>query len=151
MDSDFYFGLAVGIVGIIVFYFIMKRSHDSELDQIEYGYHKALENSKTSQRSSIKGKIYEQVAPILPEFAKLHNFGDVRFLGSPIDFVVFKNMSQFKEGSKDNPEIELAFVEIKTGSGELSDLQKAIKKACKSKEIPFDEIYADIDSLNNPK
>ena len=38
-------------------------------------------------RYVLTGKVWEQVAPYLPNFK--HNPSDIRFLGSPVDFVVF--------------------------------------------------------------
>src|SRR5881397_605457 len=46
-----------------------------------------------TQRVVIKGKIAEQMAPLFPEFRKRYNPADARFIGSPIDYIIFRNLS----------------------------------------------------------
>ena len=149
MDYNFLLGLAIGVIGIIIVYFIMKSRHKSQIHEIEVDHDRELDRTTNTQRSVVKGKVTEQLSPLLPEFAKLYDFGDVRFLGSPIDFVVFKNMSKFNKNSKENLPIEIGFVEIKTGEySKLSNLQKTIKQSCIDKKIPFDEIGINSNSQN---
>ena len=44
-------------------------------------------DSVNRSRSTLKGRISEQMAPLLPEFP--FSSADARFIGNPIDFVVF--------------------------------------------------------------
>jgi predicted Holliday junction resolvase-like endonuclease len=44
-------------------------------------------DSVNRSRSTLKGRISEQMTPFLPEF--LFASADARFIGNPIDFVVF--------------------------------------------------------------
>jgi predicted Holliday junction resolvase-like endonuclease len=55
-------------------------------------------DSVNRSRSTLKGKIAEQMAPILPEFA--YNPADARFIGSPVDFVIFDGYTQVKDDSE---------------------------------------------------
>ena len=55
------------------------------------------------------GRVYEQLVPYLPDFP--FNPKDVRFLGSPVDFVVF-------DGLSDGHVARVVFVEVKTRSSE---------------------------------
>jgi len=107
----------------------------------------ALEQS----RSKLKGKISEQMAPFLPEFSAKYESSDARFLGSPIDFVVFKDMSKFNKKTKeDDVPIEVVLVEIKTGDkASLSTLEKAIKKAVDEGRVSFDVIRQNIERPNS--
>src|SRR5262249_40523194 len=52
------------------------------------------------------GKVFEQIVPHLPEFE--FNPKDARFIGSPVDFVVF-------DGLSDGDSCRVVFVEVKTG------------------------------------
>jgi len=100
-----------------------------------------------SSRNTIKGKISEQMSPLFPEFYSKYEPSDARFLGSPIDFVIFKNMSKFDKKTKDeeNP-IEVVLLDIKTGKyAGLSPLQKSIKKAVEEKRVSFDVIEPNIE------
>ncbi len=62
------------------------------------------------QRSSttILGKVGEQLAPLLLFENHNINLKDLRFLGSPIDFIAFKGLEEEK------PE-EVVFIEVKSG------------------------------------
>ena len=60
---------------------------------------------------------------------------EVRFIGKPIDFIVFKGMD---EGKID----EVIFVEVKTGQSKLSDVQKSLKKSVDEKKITWEEYRA---------
>jgi len=100
-----------------------------------------------TSRSSLKGKISEQMSPLFPEFYSKYEPSDARFLGSPIDFVIFRNMSKFDKKTKDeeNP-IEVVLLDIKTGKyAGLNPLQKSIKKAVEEKRVSFDVIEPNIE------
>jgi len=43
-------------------------------------------------RAAIAGRVTEQIAPYLPEFK--YNPKDARFIGSPIDFIVFDGLDE---------------------------------------------------------
>ncbi len=55
----------------------------------------------------VKGKVLEHFAPYFPNFP--YNPQDARFLGAPVDFIVFDGLS---EGELK----QIVFVEVKTGS-----------------------------------
>lgn len=82
-------------------------------------------------KSVITGQQAEQVAPFLPEFP--YNPSDARFLGSPIDFVVFDGLSKGKLE-------EIVIVEVKTGKSGLTTRERAIKKAVREGRVSFKEI-----------
>ena len=128
----------------------LQKKHNEDIKKLKQDNEKAKELSLNQQRSSVKGKINEQVAPFMPEFSEKYAASDARFLGSPIDFVIFKNMSKFDKTTKDekNP-IEVVLVDIKTGkSKRLSDLEKAIKIACEEGRVSFDQIDIEESSKN---
>src|SRR5258706_12753054 len=54
------------------------------------------------------GKVHEQLVPYLPEFG--FNPKDARFLGSPVDLIVF-------DGLADGELRRVVFLEVKTGGG----------------------------------
>jgi len=84
----------------------------------------ALERS----RVVLKGKISEQIAPLLPEFE--HKPSDARFLGSPIDYVVF-------DGYSDGKEVDIIFLEVKHGSSKLTKDEERIKRAVEGKRVKW--------------
>ena len=138
------------LIIIVVFLIKLQKKHNEDIKKLKQDNEKAKELSLNQQRSSVKGKINEQVAPFMPEFSEKYAASDARFLGSPIDFVIFKNMSKFDKTTKDekNP-IEVVLVDIKTGkSKRLTDLEKAIKIACEEGRVSFDQIDIEESSKN---
>ncbi len=77
------------------------------------------------------GKVYEQLVPYLPDFP--FNPKDVRFLGSPVDFVVF-------DGLSDGHITRIVFVEVKTGAADLSTRERRIRDAVHDSRVEWYEL-----------
>lgn len=88
------------------------------------------EDAKKRSTSSLLGKITEHLIPFSDYFNQF-NPKDARFIGSPIDLIVFDGMADNK------PQITIHFVEIKTGSSALSALQKKIQSAVENKRVEW--------------
>jgi predicted Holliday junction resolvase-like endonuclease len=70
-------------------------------------------------RAVLGGLVSEQIAPLLPGFP--FDPGDCRFIGKPVDFIVFRGMNE-KNIS------EVIFLEVKTGASRaLSDQEKRLR------------------------
>jgi predicted Holliday junction resolvase-like endonuclease len=82
------------------------------------------------------GKITEHLIPFSEEFKKF-NSKDARFIGSPIDLIVFDGISDNK------PEIAIYFIEVKSGGSNLSPRQKKIRDAIASGNIYWWPITVD--------
>jgi predicted Holliday junction resolvase-like endonuclease len=74
------------------------------------------------------GKVTEHVAPFIPEFK--YNPKDARFIGSPLDFVVF-------DGLDEGVLRKIVFVEVKTGSSKLNTHERNIQRAVQQKLVEF--------------
>jgi predicted Holliday junction resolvase-like endonuclease len=59
---------------------------------------------------------------------------DARFIGSPIDLIVFDGLTEIKE------EITIYFIEVKTGKSTLSEAQRKIWQAIVNKRIDWRQI-----------
>ncbi len=79
-------------------------------------------------KSVMKGQGAEQIAPFREDFP--YNYNDCRFLGSPIDLIVF-------DGNSINNVSKVVFVEIKTGKSQLSKRQRQIKKAVENGSVEW--------------
>ena len=88
---------------------------------------------KRSQ-SVIVGKVTEHMVPFLPDFP--WNPKDARFIGSPIDFLVFDGLDEGQLRS-------VFFVEVKTASSPLSSREKQIREAIETRRIGWREIRID--------
>jgi predicted Holliday junction resolvase-like endonuclease len=77
------------------------------------------------------GKVSEQLLPYLPGFR--FNPKDARFLGSPVDLVVFDGV--------DEGELRgVWFLEVKTGNAVLSGRERQIRDAILEKRVGWDEL-----------
>lgn len=88
------------------------------------------DNTKRS-KSVVSGKVTEQILPYFPDF--IWNPRDARFLGSPIDLVIFHGM--------DSGEIEkVIFVEIKSGKSSLTSRERKLRDAILDKRVEWVEL-----------
>ena len=88
--------------------------------------------------SVTRGKMTEHMVPYLPGFG--FNPTDTRFIGSPIDLVVF-------DGLSDGDVKKIVFVEIKTGVSTLSTRERFVRNAINAGNIEWLEIKV---NLENP-
>ncbi len=93
-----------------------------------------------TSRAVLKGKIAEQMAPLLPGFLSKYNPADARFIGSPIDYLIFRNMSKGKDSEEP---IDIVLLDVKTGDAGLNPVQKKIKEAAAKKRVTFDVLRVD--------
>jgi hypothetical protein len=85
---------------------------------------------KTS-RAVLGGQFSEQLAPFLPDFP--YSPGDCRFIGKPIDLLVFRGMGD-KEIS------EVIFVEVKSGKARaLSTQEKKLREAVQAGRVSWEQ------------
>lgn len=94
--------------------------------------------------STIMGKVGEHLAPLL--IFKKYNINpkDFRFIGSPIDFIAFKGLS---EGNVE----KIIFFEVKSGKSKvLSDRESAVKNAVELKKVEWQlfDLASEIQSIN---
>ena len=84
----------------------------------------------TRSQAVTLGKVTEHLVPFRQDFD--FNPKDVRFLGSPIDLVIFDGLS---EGTVR----EVVFLEIKTGSSTLSTRERTVRDAVKLGRVRWEE------------
>jgi predicted Holliday junction resolvase-like endonuclease len=87
---------------------------------------------KKSQAVTL-GKVTEHLIPYLPDFA--YNPRDVRFLGSPIDLIVFDGLDGGDLG-------DIVFIEVKTGDSDLNSRERRVREAVQSKRVRWLELRA---------
>jgi Endonuclease related to archaeal Holliday junction resolvase len=119
------FGLVVGIaIGFLVAWvcFLVWKVRYTSIIRVD-----AVQRS---QAVTI-GKVQEQVVPYLPGFP--YNPKDVRFLGSPVDLVVF-------DGLADGRLRRVVFLEVKTGSSTLSPRERLVRDVIQAREVEWAEL-----------
>jgi predicted Holliday junction resolvase-like endonuclease len=78
------------------------------------------EDTQKRSRAVIAGQVAERFTPFMPSIFQ-YNPKDARFIGSPIDLIVF-------DGADEDDVRRIIFLEVKTGNSSLSTRQKQIKK-----------------------
>ncbi|MBN1875390.1 MAG: endonuclease [Anaerolineae bacterium] len=118
------------------------RIHDLEAEhtvELSYVQHQGVAQS----RAVLKGKLAEQIAPLLPGFAYLP--ADARFLGDPVDYVVFNGYTDIKDNAGDGEDLEVVILDIKQGKSTLSQGQRRIAQAIEAGKVRFEvvRVFAD--------
>lgn len=104
---------------------VLKSSRESVVQE---AVSSARKDSVKRQRAILKGQAMEQLSPFIhPEY----QIKDYKFLGDPIDYVIYKGMSQKSD------DLEIIFLDIKTGTAKLTGIQKKVKKAIEANRVSF--------------
>jgi predicted Holliday junction resolvase-like endonuclease len=86
-------------------------------------------------RAVLGGLVSEQIAPLLPGFP--FDPGDCRFVGKPVDFIVFKGMNE-----KDISEV--IFLEVKSGkSRNFNSQERKLREVIRNGNVKWAEFYAE--------
>jgi len=143
--TDFLIPAIAFIFGLIVAYLIFRARvsvyeerarNDLERWKLECT-NDIRKDSVNRSRSTLKGRISEQMAPLLPEFPFAP--ADARFIGNPIDFVVFDGYTKAKDEKGDA--ISVVLVEVKKGKGKLTREETLIKKAVEEGRVSWRTIF----------
>jgi predicted Holliday junction resolvase-like endonuclease len=92
-------------------------------------------------RSVLSGMFAEQLAPYLPDFP--FSPTEAKFIGAPIDFLVFKGMDAHHIE-------EVIFVEVKSGSSRLNHNEHRLKDAIENKRVRWHEYRVPSPLTNSP-
>jgi predicted Holliday junction resolvase-like endonuclease len=75
-----------------------------------------------------------------------YNAADARFIGNPVDFIVFKNLHTWSPNSGSEPQpVEVAFVEVKTNSSGLNRNERAVRDAVSNLRVKYDLLKISLD------
>lgn len=91
----------------------------------------ARKDSTKKQRATIKGQISETLAPW--SMTIVDSVSELNFLGNPIDFIGFKGL----DGKGD---IDIKFIEVKSGKSKLNSNQRRVRDAVIAKRIEWAEV-----------
>ncbi|OGN94748.1 MAG: Holliday junction resolvase [Chloroflexi bacterium RBG_13_51_18] len=93
----------------------------------------ARKSAVQQSRAVLGGKFTEQMVPFFPDFK--YDPTEVRFIGSPIDLIVFPGLAQ------GDPQ-EIVILEVKTGkSAGLTPAQKKIRQLIEDGMVRWEEIH----------
>lgn len=91
-------------------------------------------DSVNRSRATLKGKIAEQMAPVLPDFN--FNPADARFIGSPVDYIIFDGLTRVAD--EKGGEIWIVFMDVKkVNRAVLTRTQRLIRHAVERKAVSW--------------
>jgi predicted Holliday junction resolvase-like endonuclease len=114
-------GMALGLLVAWIYFLQWKSSYTRMIRQ------DAIQRSQ----AVTSGKVHEQLVPYLPGFP--YNPKDVRFLGSPVDLIVF-------DGLAEGDLRQIVFVEVKTGSAGLTHREQCVREIVEGREVGWAEL-----------
>jgi predicted Holliday junction resolvase-like endonuclease len=114
-------GIAIGLLVAWAYVLIWKLQYTASI----------REDAVQRSQAVTAGKVYEQLIPYLPGFP--YNPKDVRFLGSPIDLVVF-------DGLHAGEVRQIVFVEVKTGNSTLTHRERSVRDVIQAGEVGWAEL-----------
>ncbi|MDP1714311.1 MAG: Holliday junction resolvase-like protein [Anaerolineales bacterium] len=118
---------------------VLSKEATNTLEQWKVETEKEIRKDAIDKSQSVTmGKMTEHMVPYLPGFG--FNPTDARFIGSPIDLVVF-------DGLGDGDIRKIVFVEIKTGVSTLSTRERIVRDAIIAGKIEWMEVKV---NLENP-
>src|SRR3954468_10691551 len=121
---DLVLGIAIGIVVAWLYFLIWKLRYTARI----------RENAVQRSLAVTAGKVHEQLVPYLPDFG--FNPKDARFLGSPVDLVVFDGLA---EGNVRR----VVFLEVKTGGAPLTTRERQVRDVIDAREVVWAELRLD--------
>ena len=135
------------IMGLTVAYLVQNRDKSSAVSsntQLIQGYEaklrdqqqqhqreieRARKQSVARSRYTIKGLIAEQLVPLLKGFT--YEPSDARFIGSPVDYVVFNGYTAMRDKGESSETLEVVILDIKQGGANLSANQRRLLRRLK--------------------
>ncbi len=114
-------GIAIGLLLAWVYVLIWKARYTATI----------REDAVQRSQAVTVGKVHEQVVPYLPEFR--YNPKDARFLGTPVDLVVF-------DGLADGQLRRIVFLEVKTGASDLTNRERQVRDVVEAREVEWAEL-----------
>jgi predicted Holliday junction resolvase-like endonuclease len=112
-------------------------------DKLRKAVSAARKDSVNQSRAVLKGKMAEQIAPLLPGFDYWP--ADSRFLGDPVDYVVFSGYSACKDHLEDCHNMEVVILDIKQGKSGLTYGQRQIAQAVAEGRVRFEVVRVNSD------
>jgi predicted Holliday junction resolvase-like endonuclease len=121
MRLDLLIGIAIGVVIAWLYFLVWKARYTAAI----------RENAVQRSLAVTTGKVHEQLIPYLPEFG--YNPKDARFLGSPVDLVVF-------DGLAEGQVRRVVFLEVKTGGSPLTRRERQVRDVIEAREVVWAEL-----------
>ena len=113
--------MAIGLLLAWLYFLIWKVRYTTRI----------REDAVQRSQAVTAGKVHEQLIPYLPAFP--FNPKDVRFLGSPVDLVVFDGLAEGRVR-------RIVFLEVKTGGAGLTCRERCVRDVIQAREVEWAEL-----------
>src|SRR5256714_5808149 len=124
---DLVLGIVIGIVMASLYFLVWRLRYSAAI----------REDAVQRSLAVTAGKVHEQLVPYLPEFG--FNPKDARFLGSPVDLIVF-------DGLAAGDVRRVVFLEVKTGGASLNTRERQVREVIEAREV----VWAELRLTRNP-
>jgi predicted Holliday junction resolvase-like endonuclease len=114
-------GIAIGLLVAWVYVLLWKARYTATI----------REDAVQRSQAVTAGKVHEQLIPYLPAFP--YNPKDVRFLGGPIDLVVFDGLAEGRVR-------RIIFLEVKTGRAGLTSRERGVRDVIQARDVEWVEL-----------
>src|SRR6266705_2864467 len=114
-------GIAIGIVIAWLYFLVWKLRYSATI----------RDDAVQRSLAVTAGKVHEQLVPYLPEFG--FNPKDARFLGSPVDLIVFDGLAAGEVR-------RVVLLEVKTGMAPLTARERQVRDVVESREVVWAEL-----------
>lgn len=120
---------------ILIYFYFKNREWEIKFEQKikewkETEEEKIRKDAIERSARTLSGKTLEKLVPFLDKFP--YDAHDIRWLGDPIDLVIFDGQSS------DNLN-QIVFCEVKSGKGKLTKTQNKIKELVTKKKVKWEE------------
>ncbi len=147
--TDTLIGFSIGLILAACVYLIMKMQLRHRIAMIEKEFRQTWAEQESSIRKDaadrsryvLKGKIAEHMVPMYRDVFK-YDPSDARFIGAPIDYLIFDGYSAVKDSHSDEP-ITVILADIKTGNAQLNLTERKIKEAVEQGRVRWETIQLD--------
>lgn len=122
---------------LIIFYLLIKniewkiKFEQRIKEWLEKEEERIREDAIKRSARILSGKTLEKLVPLLENFP--YDAHDVRWLGDPIDLIIFDGYSEGKNLK------QIVFCEIKSGKSKLNEIQKNVKEVVEKKKVKWEE------------
>lgn len=123
--------LFAAVVFLTVKYIYLKANFNQKIDEwLEKEETRIRRDAIERSARTLSGKTLEKLIPFLERFP--YNSHDLRWMGDPIDFIVF-------DGYSEKSPKQIVFCEVKSGDSNLSKSQNEIRKLVENKKVKWFE------------
>ncbi len=148
--EDTLLGLSIGLLITAIVYIALRMRLRHRISQVEAEFRALWAEQESSVRKDaaqrsrhvLKGKIAEHMVPLFVDIFPFEP-SDARFIGAPIDYLIFDGYTAAKDLKSDDP-ITVVLADIKTGNASLNRTERMIKEAVEAGRVRWETIRVDL-------